>query len=64
MSDTPSAWHEKLVAGFRRTSERLGDNLQSLFTKEKLDRETLDEIEAANAMKAPNAVDAGTRTAG
>ncbi|NIJ33506.1 signal recognition particle-docking protein FtsY [Sphingomonas oligoaromativorans] len=47
MSDTPSAWHEKLVAGFRRTSERLGDNLQSLFTKEKLDRETLDEIEEA-----------------
>jgi fused signal recognition particle receptor len=47
VSDTPSAWHEKLVAGFRRTSERLGDNLQSLFTKEKLDRETLDEIEEA-----------------
>ena len=47
MSDTPTAWHEKLVAGFRRTSERLGDNLQSLFTKEKLDRETLDEIEEA-----------------
>ena len=47
MSDTPSTWHEKLVAGFRRTSERLGDNLQSLFTKEKLDRETLDEIEEA-----------------
>ncbi|MGN6122636.1 MAG: signal recognition particle-docking protein FtsY [Sphingomonas oligoaromativorans] len=47
MSDTPSAWHEKLVAGFRRTSERLGDNLQSLFTKEKLDREILDEIEEA-----------------
>nr|WP_208402186.1 signal recognition particle-docking protein FtsY [Sphingomonas oligoaromativorans] len=36
-----------MVAGFRRTSERLGDNLQSLFTKEKLDRETLDEIEEA-----------------
>jgi hypothetical protein len=43
LSDTPTAWHEKLVAGFRRTSERLGDNLQSLFTKEKLDSETLDE---------------------
>jgi fused signal recognition particle receptor len=47
VSDTPSAWHEKLVAGFRRTSDRLGDNLQSLFTKEKLDRETVDEIEEA-----------------
>ncbi len=47
MSDTPTAWHEKLVAGFRRTSERLGDNLQSLFTKEKLDSETLEAIEEA-----------------
>jgi fused signal recognition particle receptor len=48
VSDTPTiAWHNKLVAGFRRTSERLGDNLQGLFTKERLDRETLDEIEEA-----------------
>ena len=52
MSDTnrdapPAAWHDKLVSGFRRTSERLGGNLQGLFTKERLDRETLDEIEEA-----------------
>ncbi len=40
-------WHDKLVAGFRRTSERLGGNLGGLFTKERLDRATLDEIEDA-----------------
>jgi len=40
-------WHDKLVAGFRRTSERLGGNLSGLLTKEKLDRQTLDEIEEA-----------------
>ena len=48
MSDTPATpWHDRLVAGFRRTSERLGGNLSGLFTREKLDRETLDEIEEA-----------------
>jgi fused signal recognition particle receptor len=41
------SWHEKLVGGFRRTSDRLGDNLSGLFTKATLDRETLDEIEEA-----------------
>jgi fused signal recognition particle receptor len=40
-------WHDKLVAGFRRTSERLGGNLGDLFTKERLGRATLDEIEEA-----------------
>jgi fused signal recognition particle receptor len=40
-------WHDKLAAGFRRTAERLGGNLDSLFNKEKLDRRTLDEIEEA-----------------
>ena len=40
-------WHDKLVAGFRRTSERLGGNLGGLFAKERLDRATLDEIEEA-----------------
>jgi fused signal recognition particle receptor len=52
MSDTPrlphtAIWHDKLVAGFRRTTEKLGGNLSGLLTKEKLDRETLDEIEEA-----------------
>jgi fused signal recognition particle receptor len=45
MSDTP--WTEKLFGGFRRTSDRLGENLAGLFTKAALDRETLDEIEEA-----------------
>ena len=44
---TQPSWHEKLVGGFRRTSDRLGDNLSGLFTKTTLDRETLDGIEEA-----------------
>jgi fused signal recognition particle receptor len=47
MSDTNRPWHEKLLGGFRRTSDRLGDNLTGLFTRERLDRETLDGIEEA-----------------
>ncbi len=45
MSETP--WHKKLIGGFKRTSERLTDNLTGLVTKSKLDGETLDEIEEA-----------------
>lgn len=45
MSDAP--WLERVRAGFRKTSERLGDNLTGLFTKAALDSETLDEIEEA-----------------
>jgi fused signal recognition particle receptor len=45
MSD--ARWHEKLLGGFRRTSDRLGENLTGLFTRAALDRETLDEIEEA-----------------
>jgi len=41
------SWHEKLLGGFRRTSDKLGENLTGLFTKAALDRETLDEIEEA-----------------
>jgi fused signal recognition particle receptor len=40
-------WHEKLFGGFRKTSNKLGENLTGLFTKATLDRETLDEIEEA-----------------
>ena len=52
MTDTPRVphtvlWHDKLVAGFRRTTEKLGGNLSGLLTKEKLDRDTLDGIEEA-----------------
>ena len=45
MTQTP--WHQKIVGGFRRTSDKLGENLAGLFTKAALDRETLDEIEEA-----------------
>jgi len=45
MTETP--WHQKIVGGFRRTSDRLGENLTGLFTKAQLDRATLDEIEEA-----------------
>jgi fused signal recognition particle receptor len=40
-------WGAKLRFGFKRTSDRLGTNLAGLVTKEKLDVETLDEIEEA-----------------
>ena len=40
-------WLDRLNAGFRKTSERLGDNLTGLFTKAALDEQTLDEIEEA-----------------
>jgi fused signal recognition particle receptor len=41
------SWLDRLNAGFRKTSERLGDNLTGLFTKAALDDSTLDEIEEA-----------------
>jgi fused signal recognition particle receptor len=48
MSDTPSTpWHKKLIGGFKKTSERLTENLTGLVTKSKLDSATLDEIEEA-----------------
>lgn len=40
-------WFDRLQAGFRKTSEKLGDNLTGLFTKATLDDATLDEIEEA-----------------
>jgi len=45
MSD--ASWFDRLNAGFRKTSEKLGDNLTGLFTKSFLDEATLDEIEEA-----------------
>ena len=41
------SWQDKLFGGFRRTSDKLGENLTGLFTKAALDRQTLDEIEEA-----------------
>ena len=45
MSET--SWFERMRAGFRKTSERLGDNLSGLLTRSTLDAPTLDEIEEA-----------------
>ncbi len=45
MSD--STWFDRMRLGFRKTSERLGDNLAGLLTRTALDEETLDEIEEA-----------------
>jgi fused signal recognition particle receptor len=42
-----ATWLDRLQAGFRKTGDRLGDNLTGLFTKAALDEETLDEIEEA-----------------
>ncbi|MEQ1549087.1 MAG: signal recognition particle-docking protein FtsY [Chakrabartia sp.] len=44
---TDTAWHKRLIGGFKRTSERLGENLTGLVTKSKLDSDMLDEIEDA-----------------
>ena len=45
MSTTPS-WHDKLLGGFKRTSDRLLGNLTGLGTA-RLDEATLDDIEEA-----------------
>jgi fused signal recognition particle receptor len=47
LSDAPTPWFERLTAGFRKTSDRLGENLTGLFGKAVLDDSTLDEIEEA-----------------
>jgi fused signal recognition particle receptor len=44
-SDQP--WHKKLLGGFKKTSDRLTDNLKGLVTKSKLDDDALDSIEEA-----------------
>jgi len=45
MSET--SWRDKLFGGFRKTSDRLGENLTGLFGRAALDAATLDEIEEA-----------------
>ncbi|MEL7188988.1 MAG: signal recognition particle-docking protein FtsY [Pseudomonadota bacterium] len=47
MSDAPSGWSEKLLGGFRKTSERLGENLSGLAGGGKLSDAELDDIEDA-----------------
>lgn len=45
MSNSP--WHQRLFGGFRKTSERLSENLTGLVTKEALHIDTLDAVEEA-----------------
>jgi fused signal recognition particle receptor len=53
-----ASWFERMRLGFRKTSDRLGDNLTGLISKAALDEATLDGIEEALV-----ASDLGPRTA-
>ncbi|NNC53436.1 MAG: signal recognition particle-docking protein FtsY, partial [Erythrobacter sp.] len=44
------SWTERLFGGFKKTSERLTDNLAEAVTKAKLDDATLDDVEDALIM--------------
>lgn len=39
------SWIQRLTSGLRRTSDQLGGGITSVFTKKKLDSETLEELE-------------------
>ena len=41
------SWLERVTIGFKKTADRLGDNLAGLATKAALDTATLDDIEEA-----------------
>ncbi|WP_305096333.1 signal recognition particle-docking protein FtsY [Croceibacterium aestuarii] len=43
----PKSWSERLFGGFRKTSERLSENLTAVVGTAKLDQATLDEVEDA-----------------
>jgi len=47
MSDTEkkSGWLARLRSGLQKSSSKLSDNITSVFTKQKLDQKTLDELE-------------------
>lgn len=47
MSEASAGWSERLLGGFRKTSERLGENLSGLAGGGKLSDAELDEIEDA-----------------
>lgn len=44
---TSETWSDRLLGGFRKTSERLTENLSGIVTKSRLDDAQLDEIEDA-----------------
>ena len=41
------SWSDRVLGGFRKTSERLGENLAGIVSKSKLDDGQLDELEDA-----------------
>jgi fused signal recognition particle receptor len=43
-------WHKRLLGGFKKTSDRLTENITGLVTKSKLDSEALDALEEALIM--------------
>jgi fused signal recognition particle receptor len=43
-------WHKRLIGGFKKTSDRLTENITGLVTKSKLDGDTLDGLEEALIM--------------
>lgn len=47
MNDTPASWTERLFGGFRKTSEKLTENLSGIVGKTRLDDAQLDELEDA-----------------
>ena len=42
-----TSWRDRLFGGFRRTSDKLGENIAGIFSKAALDDQTLDELEEA-----------------
>ena len=44
---TEPSWYERMRLGFKKTSDRLGDNLAGLLSKAALDEASLDEMEEA-----------------
>ena len=44
------SWTERLFGGFKKTSDRLAENLTEAVTKAKLDDATLDDVEDALIM--------------
>jgi len=42
-----TSWRDRLFGGFRRTSDKLGENIAGIFSKAGLDDQTLDELEEA-----------------
>ena len=57
--EAPEGWYQRLRTGLSRSSNRLKDNIGTIFTKRKLDAESLEELEEALIT-----ADLGVETAG